>query len=71
MARVLFLQNIEYDFPGVMYISAFVKSRGHDCDLLIETKPHKIGYDGSANGLVLNGRHRASFDLFFLLALVN
>jgi anaerobic magnesium-protoporphyrin IX monomethyl ester cyclase len=54
VARVLFLQNIEYDFPGVMYISALVKSKGHDCDLLIETKPHKI----------VQYARKSSFDIF-------
>ncbi len=45
MARVLFLQNIEFDNQGVAYISALLKSNGHTCDLLIENSPDKIaGY---------------------------
>lgn len=35
MARLLFLQNIDYEFLGPMYISAMVKQHGHDCELRI------------------------------------
>lgn len=36
MARVLFIQDIVYEYFGVMYISAFLKKHGHDCDVVIE-----------------------------------
>jgi len=42
MARALFLQDLEHEFHGVMYISAMLKSKGHDCDLYIETRIPKI-----------------------------
>lgn len=42
MANVLFIQDIEYDYLGVMYISAVIKSKGHHCDLLIEHNQNKI-----------------------------
>jgi len=38
MARMLFLQNHDYEFLGPMYISAAVKQAGHDCRLSIGAK---------------------------------
>lgn len=35
MAKVVFVQNIWFEFQGPMYVSALLKSRGHECDLLI------------------------------------
>lgn len=35
MAKLLFLQNMDYEFMGPMYISAMVKKHGHSCDLAI------------------------------------
>ena len=35
MARLLFLQNIDYEFLGPMYISSMVKKHGHECELSI------------------------------------
>lgn len=35
MAKFLFLQEIQFEFFGVMYLSAVIKRAGHDCDLLI------------------------------------
>lgn len=35
MARLLFLQNIQYEFVGPTYISAMLKRAGHDCRVLI------------------------------------
>ncbi len=35
MAKLLFLQNMDYEFLGPMYVSAMVKSKGHSCDLAI------------------------------------
>jgi radical SAM superfamily enzyme YgiQ (UPF0313 family) len=35
MARVVFLQNIWFEFMGPMYLSAALKSSGHDCRVLI------------------------------------
>lgn len=31
--KILFLQNIEYEFLGPMYISSIVKKHGHECQL--------------------------------------
>lgn len=39
MAKMLFLQNMDYEFVGPMYISAMVKSNGHECELEIGHKP--------------------------------
>jgi anaerobic magnesium-protoporphyrin IX monomethyl ester cyclase len=39
MARLLFLQNVEYEFLGPMYISAILRQNGHECKLAIG---HKI-----------------------------
>jgi anaerobic magnesium-protoporphyrin IX monomethyl ester cyclase len=35
MASVIFLQNLWFEFMGPMYLSASLKSHGHDCRLLI------------------------------------
>jgi len=35
MARLLFLQNLEYEYLGPMYISSMIKQHGHDCQLAI------------------------------------
>jgi radical SAM superfamily enzyme YgiQ (UPF0313 family) len=63
MARLLFLQNLEYEFLGPMYISALVKQR-HECKLLmgndyddfrdgiLSFKPDIIGFS------VMTGQHR-------------
>src|SRR5687768_9935980 len=36
MARVVFVQDIVYEYFGVMYMSAYMKQHGHDCDVVIE-----------------------------------
>lgn len=36
MAKVLFVQDIVYEYFGVMYMSAYLKQNGHDCDVVIE-----------------------------------
>src|SRR3989338_7400569 len=33
MAKLLFLQNLEYELLGPMYISSMLKSHGHECRL--------------------------------------
>ncbi|TKJ41603.1 hypothetical protein CEE37_03290 [candidate division LCP-89 bacterium B3_LCP] len=38
MAKVLFLQTIQFEFTGVMYISAYLKRAGHQVDLLLESE---------------------------------
>tara|TARA_R110002073_G_scaffold258681_1_gene421660 strand:+ start:9602 stop:11032 length:1431 start_codon:yes stop_codon:yes gene_type:complete len=35
MAKLLFLQNMDYEFVGPMYISSMIKSHGHECELEI------------------------------------
>jgi len=35
MAKIFFLQNIEFEYLGPMYISASVKSHGHQCRVII------------------------------------
>ena len=35
MAKLLFLQNIEYEFLGPMYVSSIVKKHGHECRLAL------------------------------------
>ena len=41
MARLLFLQEVAFEYVGVMCLSAYVKSRGHQCDILIESEEGK------------------------------
>jgi len=38
MARVLFLQTIQFEFVGVMSIAAYLKKAGHQVDLLLESE---------------------------------
>lgn len=38
MAKVLFLQTIQFEFTGVMSISAYLKRAGHQVDLLLESE---------------------------------
>jgi len=40
MARLLFIQNIDYEFLGPMYISSMVKEKGHDCQLVVGQNLH-------------------------------
>ncbi len=42
MANALFIQDIEYDYLGIMYIAAVIKDKGHNCEVLIEHNPGKI-----------------------------
>jgi radical SAM superfamily enzyme YgiQ (UPF0313 family) len=37
MAKVVFLQRLAEEWLGVMYISAVLKSYGHECDIYVET----------------------------------
>ena len=38
MARLLFLQEVAHEYLGVMSLSAYVKKRGHECDILIASE---------------------------------
>jgi len=38
MAKILFLQNVWYEFLGVMQLSAVLKSNGHACDVTLGSK---------------------------------
>ncbi|RJP70317.1 MAG: radical SAM protein [Candidatus Abyssobacteria bacterium SURF_17] len=42
MAKVLFVQNIFFELIGTMSLSAYLRSRGHRVDLIIETSPARI-----------------------------
>jgi len=37
MAKVVFLQQLAEEWLGIMYISSMLKSRGHQCDVLVES----------------------------------
>ena len=41
MSRLLFLQEVAFEYVGVMCLSAYVKSKGHQCDILIESEEGK------------------------------
>ncbi len=63
MASLLFLQNIDYEFLGPMYISSMVKREGHHCHLslgktlsdfnddIVRSKPDIVGFS------VMSGSH--------------
>ena len=36
MAKVIFVQDIVYEYFGVMHLSSYIKQYGHDCDVVIE-----------------------------------
>jgi len=64
MAKVLFLQNIPFEYMGSMYISALLKKHGHNCRLLILSE-HKdylrqiIEYDPDIIGFsTMTGPHK-------------
>jgi radical SAM superfamily enzyme YgiQ (UPF0313 family) len=42
MARIAFAQNILFEYLGLMYISSWLKSNGHECEMFI-----KLGSDES------------------------
>ncbi|RMF97843.1 MAG: radical SAM protein, partial [Candidatus Schekmanbacteria bacterium] len=37
VARIAFIQNFWFEFLGIMYISSFLKERGHQCEVFIES----------------------------------
>ncbi len=45
MARLLFLQEVAFEYVGVMCLSAYVKSKGHECDILIQSEEKKLFWD--------------------------
>ncbi len=63
MAKLLFLQNMDYEFVGPMYLSSMLKPHGHQCDLSIghkledfaqkieEFKPDFVGFS------IMSGSH--------------
>lgn len=69
MTKVLFIQDILFEFLGPMQISSILKKNGHDCDMLIiseeknliskikEIKPDIIAFS------VMTGSHNETVDL--------
>ncbi|MGB0886686.1 MAG: B12-binding domain-containing radical SAM protein [Vicingaceae bacterium] len=63
MAKILFLQNMDYEFVGPMYLSSMLKENGHQCELSIgqtlkdfavkieEYKPDFVGFS------IMSGSH--------------
>ena len=45
MAKVLFLQNLPFEYIGPMHISALLKNYGHDCRLLILSEHKNYLYE--------------------------
>ncbi|MDB5227047.1 MAG: hypothetical protein JWN78_1240 [Bacteroidota bacterium] len=37
MAKLLFIQDIAYEYMGVMHISSYLKKHNHDCEVFIES----------------------------------
>ncbi len=42
MAKVIFIQDIAYEYMGVMHISAYLKKHNHSCDVFIESLENDI-----------------------------
>jgi len=69
MARLLFLQNLQYEFLGPMYIAAAARRRGHSCRLVIGNtveefhpaieafRPDLIGFS------IMTGSHRWALNI--------
>ena len=69
MARLLFLQNLQYEFLGPMYIAAAAKRRGHSCRLALGNsiedfepaiqsfKPDLLGFS------IMTGSHRWALNI--------
>jgi radical SAM superfamily enzyme YgiQ (UPF0313 family) len=69
MAKLLFLQNLQYEFLGPMYIASAAKRRGHECSLAIGNtledfapaiesfKPDIVGFS------IMTGSHRWGVDV--------
>lgn len=45
MAKVLFLQTVQFEFTGVMSISAYLKREGHQVELLLESEEGSHFFD--------------------------
>lgn len=69
MSRLLFIQNLEYEFLGPMYISAMLKSHGHECEVTFgrdlgdisaaidRFKPDRVGFS------IMTGSHRWALNM--------
>ncbi len=69
MASLLFLQNLEYEFLGPMYVSAMAKKYGHECKLAIgntlvefrpvieKMKPDVVGFS------IMSGSHKWALEV--------
>jgi radical SAM superfamily enzyme YgiQ (UPF0313 family) len=69
MARLLFLQNLQYEFLGPMYVAAAAKKRGHSCELALGNrledfepairsfKPDLLGFS------IMTGSHRWALNI--------
>jgi anaerobic magnesium-protoporphyrin IX monomethyl ester cyclase len=42
MAKLIFIQDIAYEYMGVMHISSYLKQHGHDCDVIIESLEKQV-----------------------------
>ena len=63
MARLLFLQNMDYEFLGPMYISSMLKNHGHECRIemghqledfnqaILDFEPDLVGFS------IMSGSH--------------
>jgi len=69
MASLLFIQNIFFELIGTMSLSAYLKSAGHQVDLIIENDPSKVTdyIDNNKPDLiafsVVTGQHKTVLDI--------
>jgi radical SAM superfamily enzyme YgiQ (UPF0313 family) len=69
MARLLFLQNLEYEFLGPMYVSSAARLRGHECRLalgktLADFAPAIEAFQPDLVGFsIMTGSHRWALDV--------
>ena len=69
MARLLFLQNLQYEFLGPMYVSATARKRGHECRLVLgngmkDFEPAIRAFNPDLVGFsIMTGSHRWALNI--------
>lgn len=68
MARILFVQAIPVELIGTMVLSAFLKSRAHKTDVLVEPNPRKVAQNVARESPDVVGFHTSTGSHKFALS---
>jgi radical SAM superfamily enzyme YgiQ (UPF0313 family) len=68
MAKILFVQAIPVELMGTMVLSAYLKSRGHQTDLLIEPNPRRVARVAAKESVQVVGFYTSTGSHHFALA---